>query len=74
MCKFILLSAAAVYYFTWLLSQMFNFDNSFLFPIPSEYAIFLPIFLLIIAFMLVGTLLGLLLLANSEDDTKEKED
>ncbi|CCH60667.1 hypothetical protein TBLA_0D01590 [Henningerozyma blattae CBS 6284] len=66
MNRFVLLVILFIYYMTWLILPMFEFEDRipYLFPIPSVYAIYLPIWLLLIGFTLVGTFLGFLLLTT----------
>ncbi|GAV48163.1 hypothetical protein ZYGR_0I04600 [Zygosaccharomyces rouxii] len=67
MNRFLLLTSAFIYYIIWLLLPVFELDGkTALFPLPSAYAVYLPIMLLIIGFTLIGTFLGSLLLFNNE--------
>ncbi|CCC69743.1 hypothetical protein NCAS_0D01620 [Naumovozyma castellii] len=65
MNRFFLLLLVVLYYTIWLLLPMFGWEDKvpiLLFPLPSVYAIYLPIFLLLLGTVLIGTFLGLLLL------------
>lgn len=67
MNRFLLLTSAFIYYIIWLILPVFELDSkTVLFPLPSAYAVYLPIILLIIGFTLIGTFLGSLLLFNEE--------
>lgn len=71
MNRFILLTVLLVYYATWLLLPVFDLDQKLIiFPIPSIYAVYLPIVLLIIGFMIVGSFLGAMLLLDSQEKLK----
>ncbi|AET41522.1 uncharacterized protein Ecym_8237 [Eremothecium cymbalariae DBVPG len=63
MIKFTLLLSIYLYYVIWLLLPIFDLDGSlWLFPLPSKYAALLPIVLLLVGTLIVGTFLGVLLL------------
>ncbi|SCV99515.1 LAFE_0A04852g1_1 [Lachancea fermentati] len=65
MNKLIVLLILSCYYFIWLLLPIFDLDcELWLFPLPSSLAVILPIILLIIGTLLVGTFLGVLLLTG----------
>ena len=71
MNRFVLICLFFAYYVVWSLLPIFEIENSnpiisFLFPISSDVAIFLPIFLLLIGFTLTGSLLGALLLRSDK--------
>ncbi|QLG70538.1 hypothetical protein HG535_0A04780 [Zygotorulaspora mrakii] len=69
MNRFALLTVAMLYYTVWLLLPVFELDNKLsMFPLPSIYAVYLPISLLLLGFAMVGTFLGVLLLLDSKDD------
>lgn len=66
MKTFTIVLALFVYYCVWLLLPIFDLDEQlFLFPLPSKYAVSLPIVLLLIAVSVVGASLSLLLLNES---------
>ncbi|EJS43325.1 YIL102C-A [Saccharomyces arboricola H-6] len=74
MNRFVLICLFFTYYVAWSLLPIFEIENSnaiisLLFPISSDVAIFLPIFLLLLGFTLTGSLLGVLLLCS---DKKKK--
>ncbi|KAL3231196.1 Uncharacterized protein RNJ44_00835 [Nakaseomyces bracarensis] len=56
--------ALFVYYIAWLLLPLLELEGQWpwLFPLPSQYAIYLPIFLLLVGFTIVGTYLSYILL------------
>ncbi|AMD22736.1 HHL034Cp [Eremothecium sinecaudum] len=65
MFKLTLVVLAFIYYTTWLLLPVFNLDGAcLLFPIPSKYAVLLPIILLLFGVLLVGTFIGVLLMGG----------
>lgn len=71
MNRFLLLTVAMAYYTVWLLLPVFELDGKMkLFPLPSIYAVYLPIGLLLVAFTMVGTFLGVLLLADASNSQK----
>ncbi|KAK5963118.1 uncharacterized protein PWA37_004821 [Arxiozyma heterogenica] len=58
-----------IYYAVWLLLPLFDLENKYwLFPLPSRYAIYLPIWLLLIGFTLVGLCLSTIILKNCDID------
>jgi len=58
-----------IYYAIWLLLPIFDLEGQWkLFPLPSIYAIYIPIVLLLIGFTIVGTFVGLLLLRDVPED------
>ncbi|EDO18494.1 hypothetical protein Kpol_1032p91 [Vanderwaltozyma polyspora DSM 70294] len=63
MNRFFILTAAFLYYLIWLILPIFELDEALiLFPLPSIYAVYIPIFLLLLGFALVGSYLGYLLI------------
>ncbi|CCD24469.1 uncharacterized protein NDAI_0D01550 [Naumovozyma dairenensis CBS 421] len=65
MNRFALILVIAAFYTLWLFLPIFGWDGKIpFFPIPSDYAIYLPIFLLMTGFTLIGTFLGFLLILN----------
>ncbi|CAI4065305.1 hypothetical protein N7582_002949 [Saccharomyces uvarum] len=71
MNRFVLICLFFAYYTVWSLLPIFEIENSnpvisLLFPISSDIAIFLPIFLLLIGFTLTGSVLGVLLLRSDK--------
>ncbi|CAI7091615.1 BEM_collapsed_G0027490.mRNA.1.CDS.1 [Saccharomyces cerevisiae] len=74
MNRFVIICLLFTYYVIWSLLPIFEIENSnpvvsLLFPISSNVAIFLPIFLLLIGFTLTGSVLGVLLIRS---DKKKK--
>lgn len=68
MNRFLLLTLAVLYYTVWLLLPVFELEGKIsLFPLPSIYAVYLPIVLLLIGFTTVGTFLGGLLLFDKKN-------
>lgn len=68
MNRFLLLTVVLVYYAVWLLLPVLELDGKLkAFPLPSIYAVFLPIALLIIGFTIVGSFLGVMLLLDSKE-------
>lgn len=58
-----------IYYAIWLLLPLFDLENKYwLFPLPSRYAIYLPIWLLLIGFLMVGIYLSIVILKNCDID------
>lgn len=73
MNRFILLIVLFIYYTLWLLLPIFDLEGRWaLFPLPSIYAVYLPIVLLLIGFTIVGTFTGVLLLRDTEEETEQK--
>lgn len=73
MNRFILLTVLFLYYAAWLLLPVFDLDGKLvIFPLPSIYAVYLPIGLLIVGFTIVGTFLGTILLLDSQEKPKSK--
>ncbi|AQZ09925.1 YIL102C-A [Zygosaccharomyces parabailii] len=71
MNRFLFLTAAFAYYTVWLLLPIFDLDRVIpLFPLPSVYAVYIPIILLLAGFTLVGTFLGCLLLFDKNEPVK----
>lgn len=71
MNRFLLLTALLIYYAVWLLLPVLELDGKLrAFPLPSIYAIYLPIVLLIIGFTIVGSFLGVMLLLDSAEPIK----
>lgn len=63
MNRFAVLVIVFGYYLAWLLLPIFELEGKFwLFPLPSVYAVFLPIVLLMVGVFLVISFLGLLLI------------
>ncbi|CCK70938.1 uncharacterized protein KNAG_0F02760 [Huiozyma naganishii CBS 8797] len=63
-----------LYYAVWLILPIFDLEGKYIiFPLPSRYAVFLPIWLLLIGFASVGTYLGVLTIrASTEVSESEK--
>lgn len=73
MNRFILLTLLLLYYTIWLLLPVFDLDRkSVIFPLPSIYAVYLPIVLLIIGFTIVGTFLGVILFLDTQGVPKSE--
>lgn len=55
-----------VYYTVWLLLPLLDLEGKWpwLFPLPSQYAIYLPIVLLFVGFTIIGTYLSYILLKS----------
>ncbi|AJR49148.1 hypothetical protein H811_YJM1400I00077 [Saccharomyces cerevisiae YJM1400] len=71
MNRFVIICLLFTYYVIWSLLPIFEIENSnpvvsLLFPISSNGAIFLPIFLLLIGFTLTGSVLGVLLIRSDK--------
>ncbi|CCE61923.1 hypothetical protein TPHA_0B02500 [Tetrapisispora phaffii CBS 4417] len=65
MNRFLVLTFAFIYYLIWLVLPIFELDRKlYLFPLPSVYAVYLPILLLLLGVILVGSYMGYLLLIN----------
>ncbi|ADJ41754.1 ACR063W-Ap [Eremothecium gossypii ATCC 10895] len=68
MLKFALLLGIFSYYTAWLLLPIFDLDGKlWLFPLPSLYAVLLPIVLLLCGAFIVGSSLGALLLTSKRN-------
>ncbi|QGN14289.1 hypothetical protein FIM1_946 [Kluyveromyces marxianus] len=60
-----------LYYCIWLLLPIFDLDQQFaLFPLPSKYAVSIPIVLLLIATSIVGTSLAIVMWNAPEEKTE----
>lgn len=71
MNRFLLLTVLLIYYAVWLLLPVLELDGKLkAFPLPSVYAIYLPIILLMIGFTVVGTFLGIMLILDSKESVK----
>ncbi|SCV05531.1 LANO_0H09538g1_1 [Lachancea nothofagi CBS 11611] len=71
MNRFALLTLLFVYYLVWLLLPIFQLENTIVgFPLPSIYAVILPILLLLAGLFLVVSFLGMLVV--SAKDSTEK--
>ncbi|CUS23676.1 LAQU0S11e01772g1_1 [Lachancea quebecensis] len=67
MNRFAILVILFTYYLVWLLLPIFELeDKVWLFPLPSKYAVILPILLVNVGVFLVVSFLGLLLVHRYE--------
>lgn len=58
-----------LYYIIWLCLPLFDYENKlFFFPLPSKYAIFIPVYLLLIGFILCGGYMSFVILRDSNID------
>ena len=73
MNRFVIHIILFIYYTIWLLLPIFDLENKWkIFPLPSIYAIYVPIILLLIGFTIVGTFVGVLLLRDTPDVIDEQ--
>ena len=60
-----------IYYAAWLLLPLFELENKYwIFPLPSRYAIYIPIWLVLIGFTSVGVCLSSVILLNCNIDPR----
>ena len=73
MNRFALLIIFFIYYVVWAILPIFEQEGKWIiFPLPSIYAVYLPIVLLLGGFTIVGTFLGVLMLRGEPEERGER--